>query len=57
MGNKNALKHGRYTAQTIQSRRLFLAVARIAGQTLQEWDEGQQTQTNLAEHPARTLRD
>jgi len=37
-GNKNAFKHGRYTAEAIERWRLLRAVARIARQTLKELD-------------------
>jgi uncharacterized protein YjcR len=35
-GNKNALRHGRYTAEAMERRRLFNTVLRIARQTLDE---------------------
>jgi uncharacterized protein YjcR len=38
-GNQNALKHGRYTAEVIQSRRYLSMVARMAQQTLRELDK------------------
>ena len=38
-GNKNALKHGRYTAEAIAGRRLFNTVVRIVRQTLHELDD------------------
>ena len=37
-GHKNALKHGRYTAESLERRRLPRTMVRIARQTLAELD-------------------
>jgi glucans biosynthesis protein len=39
IGNKNALRHGRYTAEAIANRRVLSALIRIARDTLSELDE------------------